>query len=309
MIKPATESKKQAPCKSQPAKGSSKAAPHPHHNNSNNTPRRNFFGQQFVYCVISQRGGGLSVGINMNPDQRCNFDCVYCEIDRTGRHLPSCVDVNVMIDELQKTLELVHTGSLRGVGYQGVPEELLSLKEVALSGDGEPTLCPNFSRIVEPIVHLRSLELFPFFKIVLITNGSGLHLPDVQAGLALLSPRDEVWAKLDAGTQAYMDAINRPEVPLDFILKNILALAKKRPVIIQSLFAEVNGAQPSDDEIEEFAKRLLWLKDSGADIPLVQIYSAHRPAINRCVVHLPLRTLSQIAKRVREVSGLRTEVF
>jgi len=272
--------------------------------------RREFFNRRFVYCVISQRAGGLSVGINMNPDQYCNFDCVYCEIDRSEKQqVTPQVDLEVMIRELQQTLNLVKSRSMRVLGYQGVPDELLELKEVALSGDGEPTLCPNFSRVVEPIIQLRALELFPFFKIVLITNGSGLHLPDVQAGLAMFTSQDEVWAKLDAGTQDYMDLVNRSGVNLDFILNNILDLARRRPVIIQSLFAEIDGAEPPKEEIEQFARKLRWLNEAGAEIPLVQIYSAHRPSVDSCVAHLPLRTLSSIARRVREVSGLKTEVF
>jgi len=180
---------------------------------------------------------------------------------------------------------------------------------VALSGDGEPTLCPNFASVVEPVVQLRALDLFPYFKIVLITNCSGLHLPEVQAGLAMFTAKDEVWAKLDAGTQEYMDQVNRSDVRIELVLNNILTLARQRPVIIQSLFAQINGAEPPEEEIEQFARRLRRLKEAGADIPLVQIYSAHRPAMDSSVVHLPLRTLSRIAKRVREVSGLKTEVF
>ena len=272
--------------------------------------RREFFHQRFVYCVISQRAGGMSIGINMNPDQRCDFDCVYCEVDRSSkRRLPPAVDLDVMINELQETLTLVHSRSPRQLGCEGVPEELLELKEVALSGDGEPTLCPAFSKVIEPIVQLRRLDLFPFFKIVLITNGSGLHLPDVQVGLDLLSPRDEIWAKLDVGTQEYMDLVNRSQVPLEFILKNILNLAKQRPVIIQSLFAEIHGKQPTSEEIDAYAHRLLHMKKAGADIPLVQIYSAHRPAMNSGVAHLPLRSLSKISRRVSELTGLKTEIF
>lgn len=272
--------------------------------------RREFLNQRYVYWVISQRAGGMSIGINMNPNQLCNFDCLYCEVDRSKKHrLSGHVNLEVMFDELQKTLRLVNTGALRELGCQDAPPELLALKEVALSGDGEPTLCPNFSGVVDVVVNLRELEIFPHFKIVLITNSSGLHTHEVRSGLARLLPRDEVWAKLDAGTQEYMDLVNQSEVDLEFILSNILDLAKRRPVIIQSLFAEVNGSPPPQDEIEQYASRLLHLRQAGAEIPLVQIYSAHRPAVKGDVAHLPLRTLSAIAKRVREVSGLRTEVF
>lgn len=272
--------------------------------------RREFLSQRYVYWVISQRAGGMSVGINMNPNQLCNFDCVYCEVDRSRkRRSHGQVNLDVMFDELQRTLELFHTRAFRELGCENIPPELLELKEVALSGDGEPTLCPNFSGVIEVVAELRELEVFPHFKIVLITNGSGLHTDEVRAGLARLQPGDEVWAKLDAGTQDYMDLVNQSEVDLDFIQGNILQLARQRPVVIQSLFAEINGSPPPHGEIEHYARRLLHLKQAGAQIPLVQIYSAHRTAVKGDVAHLPLKTLSAIAKRVREVSGLRTEVF
>ena len=148
-----------------------------------------------------------------------------------------------------------------------------------------------------------------FFKIVLVTNASGFDLPEVQRGLKLLTRNDEIWAKLDAGTQSWMDVINKSKVPLDKILSNILLVAKTRPVIIQSLFASVNNSEPPAEQIEQYAQRLRELKDAGAQIPLVQIYSATRPIHHSHCRHLPLRSLSQIAQTVRRVSGLKAEVF
>ena len=271
---------------------------------------RDFLDNRFVYAVISPRARGLSVGVNLNPDQRCNFDCVYCEVNRNELARESRLDVSVMIAELDRTLALVHSGGLRErPRYQRMPPELLELRHVALSGDGEPTLCPNFAEAVEAVVHLRARRRFPFFKLVLITNASGLDRPEVAEALRLFTPRDEVWAKLDAGTQDYMDRVNRPDCPLDKILANILALARQRPVVIQSLFPAIHGEGPSQLEIAAYVQRLAELKADGAQIPLVQIYSATRPTAHPECGHLPLRTLSDIAQQVREVSGLRTEVF
>ena len=271
---------------------------------------RDFLDNRFVYAVISPRARGLSVGVNMNPDRRCNFDCAYCEVDRSGPARAAGLDVPVMLGELERTLALVQSGELRArPRYQRVPSALLELRHVTLSGDGEPTLCPNFVEAVESVVHLRARRLFPFFKLVLITNASGLDRSEVATALELLTPRDEVWAKLDAGTQDYMDRVNRPDCPLDKILANILALARQRSVIIQSLFPAIHGQGPSAPEIEAYAHRLAELKAAGAQIPLVQIYSATRPPAHPECGHLPLRTLSDIAQRVREMSGLRAEVF
>src|SRR5581483_1241604 len=90
---------------------------------------RTFLDNEFVYCVISQRGRGLSIGVNMNPDKRCNFDCVYCEIDRSNHHHgPARVKISAMIHELQQLLTLAHTHQLREHGFDRVPEDLLLLK-------------------------------------------------------------------------------------------------------------------------------------------------------------------------------------
>ena len=279
---------------------------------------RKFFDNRFVYAVISQRARGLSIGVNMNPDKFCNFDCRYCEVDRGELPRDTHVDINVMSAELRQMLRLANTGRVRELpGYQSVPEELLKLKEVALSGDGEPTLCPNFVEVVETVIHIRARGHFPFFKLVLITNATGLHLDQVRHGLRLFTSQDEIWAKLDAGTNAFLEEINRPKtsplncprVSLEQIMQNIVVAGQQRPLVIQSLFALLNGKGPSPEEIEQYVGRLRELKEAGAQISLVQVYSAHRQSAQANCGHLSLKNLSQIARRIREVTGLKAEVF
>ncbi len=271
---------------------------------------RDFLDNRFVYTVISPRARGMSIGLNMNPDKKCNFDCIYCEVNRQDVNgKPNDLDVNVMAAELQKTLLLVHSGALRErCAYRAVSNELLTLRHVALSGDGEPTLSSNFSEVVESVIHVRAKNPFMYFKLVLITNGSGLDLPNVQQSLKYFTRDDEVWVKLDAGTQEYMDEINRSEVSLDKIISNILLVAHQRPVTIQSLFAKLNDAEPPAEEIDEYINRLQELKNGGAKISMVQIYSATRPISHGQVSHLPLKYLSNLRQRIKSI-GLRAEVF
>ncbi|MHB1305999.1 MAG: radical SAM protein [Limisphaerales bacterium] len=270
---------------------------------------RDYLSNRFVYAVISQRARGLSLGINLTPDKQCSFDCVYCEVNRDKPGREGKIDLAVMSAELAGMLEMVRQNRLGEIPwFRNVPPELLQLKEVALSGDGEPTLCPYFFEVVETVVHLRSKEAKPF-KIVLITNTTGLDAPVVQRGLNMLTGWDEVWVKLDAGTQEYMNQINRPNITLHKVLKNILTLARKRPVVVQSLFPQMNTTEPSEQEVEHYVQRLLELKTAGAQIALVQVYSAHRPPHRPECTHLPLRILSDIARRVRQVTGLKAEVF
>ena len=206
---------------------------------------RDFLNNRFVYAVISARAHGLSLGVNMTPDKSCSFDCLYCEVDRRNAPRETKLDVDAMAAELHKTLAFVLAGKLRERPfYSALPEELLTLRHVALSGDGEPTLAPNFAQAVESIVHIRALGEFPFFKIVLITNGTGLDQPQVQQGLKHFTKSDEIWAKLDGGTPDFFSRVDRSNVPLDKVLSNILLVARQRPVIIQSLFPAINGEEP-----------------------------------------------------------------
>ena len=148
-----------------------------------NFPKKSL-GNKYVYAVISPRARGLSVGVNLNPSRHCNFDCIYCEVRRDEPSRESRLDVSVMITELERTLGLVNSGAIRQRPcYQSAPPELLELRHVSLSGDGEPTLCPNFGEAVEAVVHLRARGRFPFFKLVLLTNASGyFEAPLLQPG-------------------------------------------------------------------------------------------------------------------------------
>src|SRR5262245_19439269 len=118
---------------------------------------REFLNNRFVYLVVSPRARGLSIGLNMNPDKRCNFDCGYCEVNRGVPAWEKRLDTEVMAEELRHTLALAHAGVLRDVPcYRDVPADLLQLRHVTLSGDGEPTLCPNFVEAVLAVMQVRA---------------------------------------------------------------------------------------------------------------------------------------------------------
>ncbi len=271
---------------------------------------RDFLENEFVYLVISPRAGGLTIGVNVNPVLQCTFQCLYCEIDRAKPPRAARFDAERMAAEVRATFALASSGGLRQrPRYAKLPEELLQVRHVALSGDGEPTLSSHFVEALQALVHLRVVGALPFFKIVVITNSTALDRPEVQEGLKLLTREDEIWAKLDGGTQAYLNRINGAAMPLEKITGNILQLARQRPVVIQSLFPAINGEPPAAGEIKQYAQRLKELKEAGAEISLVQIYSATRPMARVGCSHLPLKELSHIAKTVRREAGLRAEVF
>ena len=269
-----------------------------------------FLANQYVYVIVSARARGLSVGVNLNPARRCNFDCLYCEVPRPfpGDNVP--VEVEVMAREVEQTLEYVQSDRLRQHPVLGtLPREFVQFRHVALSGLGEPTLCPNFVDVVQTLAHLRVLGRHPYFHLVLLTNGSQLDQPSVQAGLKYFLNSDEIWIKLDAGSPEYFLKINRTPVPYEKILQNILLIGRQRPVVIQSLFVAMDGEEPPARQIEQYAQRLKDLKQAGAQIAQVQIYSATRPTHQPACSHLPLKSLSRIAQIVRCATELPVEVF
>jgi wyosine [tRNA(Phe)-imidazoG37] synthetase (radical SAM superfamily) len=170
-------------------------------------------------------------------------------------------------------------------------------------------LTGHFVAALQAVVHIRASAVCPYFKIVVVTNSTTLDRPEVQFGLKFLTRTDEIWAKLDGGTQNYLERLNGATIPLEKIMGNILLVACQRPVVIQSLFPAIDGEPPPEREIKEYAQRLKELKEAGAEIPLVQIYSATRPMARTGCSHLPLKELSLIAKTVRRVAGLRAEIF
>src|SRR5436853_2707278 len=167
--------------------------------------RRTFAENVYVYAVVSRRSKGVSIGLNLNPDKVCNFDCVYCQVDRTTPGPVRDVDLPRLLDELEDMLELVTTGELfERERFRATPPELRRLNDIAFSGDGEPTTCPAFADVVRAVAEVKSRRGLGGVKLVLITNATMLHHPRVRAGLDVLEANQgEVWAKLAAGTEAY----------------------------------------------------------------------------------------------------------
>jgi hypothetical protein len=147
---------------------------------------RDFLENQFVYLAISPRAGGLSVGVNVNATVKCSFNCLYCEIDRARPARAARFDAERMAAELDETLRLAYSGHLRQLPrYAKLPDALLQPRHVALSGDGEPTLSNHFATALFEINHLRVRGQIPFFKIVVVTNSTGLDRPGFHEGAEL----------------------------------------------------------------------------------------------------------------------------
>jgi wyosine [tRNA(Phe)-imidazoG37] synthetase (radical SAM superfamily) len=266
----------------------------------------------FVYPVISRRAGGLSIGVNLNPDKICNFDCIYCEVDRRSPGKATRVEPGLLRGELTALIRYVKGGGLETDSrFCGLPEPITrEIRDIAFSGDGEPTMIHNFAECVEAVVSVKREESLDGTKLVLITDAAGLGKLDVRRGLELLDANQgEIWGKLDAGTESYYRLVNRSTIRFERILHNLLETARVRPIVIQTLFLRVDGEIMPAEELEAYCERLRVFTTSGARIREIHAYTIARPTPEAYATRLTGAELESIASRVRERTGLTVRTF
>ena len=272
---------------------------------------RHFSDFTFVYPVISRRSRGLSIGVNLNPDKVCNFDCIYCEVDRRIPGAVTGVDLRQMKDELTAMVRFARDGGLaKEPKFDEVPWLTREVKDIAFSGDGEPTMINNFADCVEAVVDVKQAEGLESTRIVLITDAAGLDKGDVKRGLEVMARNNgEIWGKLDAGTEEYFKLVNRTNVKFERILNNLLETSKVRPIIIQSLFFKVHDEAMSEAEQEAYCGRLRDITDGGGQIREVHLYTVARPTPETYATKLEAIELEQMADMIRERAQLAVSVF
>lgn len=263
-----------------------------------------------MYPVVSRRSKGLSIGINLNPDRICNFDCVYCCVDRTEEtNRPQLVNLNIVQDELATMLSLVASERIWNMPpFDQTPDSLRRLNDIAFSGDGEPTSSLGFGAACE-LAHRLLKDAGLHAKIVVITNATLLERPRVQRALTFLdSHNGEIWAKLDAGNEAMYGRMVRSSIPFTRILQNIQQAGQQRDLVIQSMFLNSSGQPPEEREIADYLERLAELKAGGCRIRLVQVYTVARPVFEAHITPAPDQVLDAIVTQIRAL-GLDAEAY
>lgn len=187
---------------------------------------RDAVGLTYVYPVLSRRAGGLSIGINFNTNNACNWRCLYCQVPDLKLGSAPELDFQVLEQELRGFLADVLQGDF--FERYGVAENNRIIKDIAMSGNGEPTSVKDFAAAVELIGQIATeFGVFKRSKFVLITNGSLMHHARVQAGLKVLHDYGgEVWFKFDSATDGGRKTLNNAEQSAQKALENLQICAE-----------------------------------------------------------------------------------
>jgi wyosine [tRNA(Phe)-imidazoG37] synthetase (radical SAM superfamily) len=222
--------------------------------------------------------------LNVNPDKVCNFDCPYCQVDRSVPPRDTKVDFEVLVAEIDGLLAMAASGAIWQHGkFKNTPEQFQRVNDIAFAGDGEPTTYPRLGEAICEVKRLREKHGLGDAKIIVLTNALLLNRPQVLAALEeLRGSHYEIWAKLDAGTQDYFEFIAGRKLSLQRVVDNITQAGQQLELTIQTLFPTLDGDDPGEDEFAAYAERINEITAAGANLRLLQLYTtARRPAQQR----------------------------
>jgi wyosine [tRNA(Phe)-imidazoG37] synthetase (radical SAM superfamily) len=262
---------------------------------------RELSGLKYIYSVISRRAGGLSIGINLNVNNACNWQCIYCEIPNLTRGSPPPIELDVLENELRLFLhDIIHGDYME----RHVAIEDRHLKDIAFSGNGEPTSAAEFPQVILIVKKiLQEFDLLHKIKIRLITNGSLMHEASVLKSIEMLEEiNGEVWFKVDAATEETIKTINQVNLKPNQILERLLNTANICPTFVQTCIFMINGKSPDDKDINAYVELINKAKKI---IKGVHLYGLARPSLQpraRDLGRISEQVLKNIAKKLIDLN-------
>ena len=236
---------------------------------------RELSGLKYIYSVISRRAGGLSIGVNLNVNNACNWQCIYCEIPNLTRGSPPPIELDVLEDELRFFLhEIIHGDYME----KNVAIEDRHLKDIAFSGNGEPTSAEEFPQVILIVKKiLEEFNLLHKIKIRLITNGSLMHKESVLEGIQVLAKMNgEVWFKVDAALEENSKVINQVNIKPQQVIDRLKRCSQICPTFVQTCIFTIDNKEPNNKEIDAYIKLIDSAKKS---IKGVHLYGIARPSM------------------------------
>jgi wyosine [tRNA(Phe)-imidazoG37] synthetase (radical SAM superfamily) len=270
---------------------------------------RDAAGMTYVYPVVSRRAGGVSVGVNLNPNNACNWRCAYCQVPDLQRGAAPEIDLILLEQELTTMLSSIVNGDFM---QTSVPENMRVLHDIAISGNGEPTSAKVFAEVVTVIARVMAVfDLVGKIKLVLISNGSLMDKPYVQAGLReMAAVGGEVWFKVDSATREGLRRINDTEITPARMLTNLQMAAQLCPTWLQTCVFAMDNEPPSEAEQAAYLDFIQQALASGVKLQGVLLYGIARdsqqPEAARLAA-LPRAWLDEFAARIA-AGGVQVKV-
>jgi len=263
-----------------------------------------FLNLTYVYPVLSRRMQGISIGINLNTNNACNWACAYCQVPGLHRGDAPEVNLNLLEAELKGLLD---NPALSPLIPPETPESLRQIRDIAFSGNGEPTSSPQFVQAVEIARRQRDAHGLKI-PLVLITNGSLLLRPEVQTGVkALADAGGVVWFKVDRLLPESMKRINGISYKPEQIQHRLDVACSLAPVWLQTCWLAWDGQAPgADDE----AAYLEFVARNAQKIQGVHLYGLARPSLQPEASHLSALdepTMNAWADKIRAL-GVKVQV-
>jgi len=269
--------------------------------------RRDSAGLLYVYPVISRRAGGVSIGVNLNTNNACNWACVYCQVENLTRGGPPPIDLDRLERELAEFLEDALHGDFMS---RQVPPEARQLMDIAFSGNGEPTSAPEFAEAIGRVAKV--LERFGLrgkLMVRLITNGSLMYRPEVQRGIKLLGELGgEVWFKIDRGEAADAAEVNGVSIPVEKVARYLEISAGLASTWVQTCWFALDGVAPGAVARQAYCA---LLKPLAKQLAGIHLYGLARPSMQPAaprLSRLSATDLTAFAEEIHEKTGIRVMV-
>lgn len=248
-----------------------------------------------IFGPIHSRRLGTSLGINLMPNDGkiCSFDCLYCEagFNAQGAGTTGVSRRKEVADALRAKLQAMHNAGDR-------------LDVITFSGNGEPTLCPDFPEIVDDVIALRD-EFYPNVKISVLSNSTMIGKPEVVAALRKV---DNNILKLDSAVESTMRAIDRPANP-DFTVERVVEQLRQfsgeciiQTMMLRGTHCGVAIDNTTADEIDALISAYRTINPRE-----VMLYSLDRPTPESNLQRIERPELDAIADRMRRC-GINIQV-